>query len=229
VAWNGTDVVVAWNDLRNGNQDIYAARVRPDRTVRDPNGFAVTTAAGIQRRPSIASAGGPTLITWISDAGAQRRVLRANGTFLGGIVTEGGAWSGNFGQVVAAASPERLGVVFEPEESRDGRWEVVFAAVDPATGAKEGRTPLYALDGPTSWQSSHIAWDGTRFVQRTSYFREESVSRGAQLGTLTGTTAVADEIDFRYDGGISSLPDGRSLLLGTRQGTLLVAAVADAP
>ena len=76
VTWNGTDFVVTWNDLRNGNQDIYAARVAPDRTVRDPNGIAVTTAAGAQRMPTVASSGGPTLITWVSNAGVQRRIMR---------------------------------------------------------------------------------------------------------------------------------------------------------
>jgi hypothetical protein len=224
VTWNGTDFVVTWNDLRNGNQDIYAARVRPDRTVRDPNGLAVTTAAGAQRMPTIASSGGPTLIAWVSDAGVQRRILRPNGTFIGGVVTEGTTPFGSFGQAVAAASPSRLGVVFAPSFS-----SLVFAAIDPSNGSKTGQTTLATFDEGDIWVSSDIAWDGSRFVLRTTTANSDTVSSSVQLQSLTGTTVASAGTSFQYNGAIASLPSGRSLVLGTRQQTLLTAAVADAP
>ena len=77
-AWNGANFVVAWNDLRNGSQDIFASRVASDGTVLDAGGIAITTAAGIQRAPSASSAGGPTLIAWTGNT-VQRRILRSNG------------------------------------------------------------------------------------------------------------------------------------------------------
>jgi hypothetical protein len=224
VAWNGTDFVVTWNDLRNGNQDIYAARVGSDRTVRDPNGLAVTTAAGAQRMPTIASSGGPSLIAWVSDAGVQRRILRPNGTFLGGVVTEGPSLGGSFGQAIAAASPSRLGVVFAPDFS-----SVVFAAINPSTGSSGADTTLLTLDEGDTWVGSDIAWDGSRFVIRTTTANSDTVSSHVQLQSLTGTTVASGSTSFQNNGAIASLSSGRSLVLGTDQQTLLTAAVDDAP
>ncbi|UCF81036.1 MAG: hypothetical protein JSV08_01020, partial [Acidobacteriota bacterium] len=66
VASNGTDYFVAWHDERNGaaNDDIYGTRVASDGTVLDISGIAVSTAAGNQRSPSVASNGTDYFIVW---------------------------------------------------------------------------------------------------------------------------------------------------------------------
>jgi MYXO-CTERM domain-containing protein len=65
VASNGTDFLVAWTDKRGGSSfDILAARVAADGTVRDPSPLMLTTAAGDQVQPRIASDGTDYLVIW---------------------------------------------------------------------------------------------------------------------------------------------------------------------
>ncbi|MDC3955675.1 hypothetical protein [Polyangium jinanense] len=65
VAWDGTSFVVAWQDYRSGtNQDVYAARVTPAGVVLDPAGIVVSTVAGSQMYPSVASNGMSSLVVW---------------------------------------------------------------------------------------------------------------------------------------------------------------------
>ncbi len=65
VASNGTDYLVVWQDTRSGNYpDIYGARVGSDGVVRDPAGFALSTAGGSQYRPRVASNGTDYLVVW---------------------------------------------------------------------------------------------------------------------------------------------------------------------
>ncbi|MBN2465948.1 hypothetical protein JXD38_10050, partial [candidate division WOR-3 bacterium] len=64
VAFDGTNFVVVWQDQRNGDDDIYGARVTPSGTVLDPEGFAVSTAANDQAHPRIAHGNGQLLVVW---------------------------------------------------------------------------------------------------------------------------------------------------------------------
>ncbi|XXF79992.1 hypothetical protein P2318_09640 [Myxococcaceae bacterium GXIMD 01537] len=67
VAWSGREFLVVWEDVRAGGiteTDIFAARVRKDGTVVDPNGFPVTTNPGEQRDPDVAWTGKHFLVVW---------------------------------------------------------------------------------------------------------------------------------------------------------------------
>ncbi|HEY5644862.1 MAG TPA: hypothetical protein VLA52_02790 [Thermohalobaculum sp.] len=68
VAWNGTEFVVAWSDERHEaiyfdhRAETFAARLMPDGTLLDPDGFAVGDRTLQEIRPSVASVGGRTII-----------------------------------------------------------------------------------------------------------------------------------------------------------------------
>jgi hypothetical protein len=62
VAVNGA-FLVAWADRRNGNYDIYGARIAGDGSVTDPAGFAITTTAGYENFPSLTKGKGATWAT----------------------------------------------------------------------------------------------------------------------------------------------------------------------
>jgi hypothetical protein len=67
VAFDGTNYLVVWTDARSATttgSDILATRVRPDGTVLDPAGIAVSTAIGAQREPAVAFDGTRYLVTW---------------------------------------------------------------------------------------------------------------------------------------------------------------------
>lgn len=67
--------LVAWEDLRSGSglPTVYAARVRTDGSVADPDGRAVSLAAANQVRPSIATDGENFLVAWYARNGAGSR------------------------------------------------------------------------------------------------------------------------------------------------------------
>lgn len=64
VASNGTDYLVAWEDSRAGDPDVYAVRVSTDGDVLDASGISVSTATGAQTNPRVASDGADYLVVW---------------------------------------------------------------------------------------------------------------------------------------------------------------------
>ena len=104
-AFDGTNYVLIWDDSRIGRAAVYAARVTPDGTVLDPDGFVVALPVGFfsaEAFPRLASGSGNLLAVWmdgrdtisyipqafaarISRAGV---VIDTNGIALGGSVNE---------------------------------------------------------------------------------------------------------------------------------------------
>jgi hypothetical protein len=80
VAYDGTDFVVVWEDGRNGDWDIYGARVTVDGKVLDADGVAVATGPDDDWTPEIASNGLGCLVAWQAWHGGSGDVL---GTVLG--------------------------------------------------------------------------------------------------------------------------------------------------
>jgi large repetitive protein len=79
IAFDGTNYLVAWADSRTGGTtDIYGARVRPDGTVLDPSGIAISTAANAQTSPALAFDGADYLVAW-ADARAGVGIDRIYG------------------------------------------------------------------------------------------------------------------------------------------------------
>jgi len=53
-ASDSTNFLVVWEEKRNGNTDIYGARVSPAGVILDPDGFSVSTSSDTQGRPTVA-------------------------------------------------------------------------------------------------------------------------------------------------------------------------------
>ncbi len=65
VAFDGTDCLVAWRDLRNSNLgDIYGARVTGSGEVREPDGIAICGHDGWQAEPALSFTGAFWLAAW---------------------------------------------------------------------------------------------------------------------------------------------------------------------
>ena len=130
VAYNGTNYLVAWEDLRTGGANIDAARVSTAGTVLDATGIGVSTLATVEQEPSVASDGTGFLIGWtdLRAGAAVPRIIAARlnsaGTLLdaSGIPVSGtnigtqatltfngtnyfAAWRGGTGIVGARVSP----------------------------------------------------------------------------------------------------------------------------
>ena len=65
VAWNGSDFLVVWTDLRSGpGGDIYGSRVSSAGSAVDPAGIAISTATSTQNLASLSSNGTDFLVVW---------------------------------------------------------------------------------------------------------------------------------------------------------------------
>lgn len=110
----GTNSFVVWSDTRNGsNKDIYGARVSfATGTTLDAAGIALSTAAGDQLVPSVASSGSVALAVWQD---------RRNGSFdiYGALVDSSGAVvASNIAISTAAGDQTRPAVTWDPASSQ---------------------------------------------------------------------------------------------------------------
>ncbi|MGB3479289.1 MAG: T9SS type A sorting domain-containing protein [bacterium] len=64
VAFDGTNYLVAWADKRNGDYDIYGARVTPSGSLIDSTGILISTAVNSQWHPSISFGDMYYLVVW---------------------------------------------------------------------------------------------------------------------------------------------------------------------
>ena len=64
VAFDGTNYLVAWQDYRTTDFDIFASRVTLAGLVLDPDGLPIATNAIYQRYPSVTFGNGYYLVTW---------------------------------------------------------------------------------------------------------------------------------------------------------------------
>ena len=172
-----------------------------------------------------------TLIAWTGNT-VQRRILRSNGTFLGGIVTEGPAFTGPFTTLSTVATPDRMGVLYEDDTPADVfSSDVVLATIDPANGAKLDRFTLENGGNECQhWPGGDLSFDGTSitFLSGIDIFCAPGSS--AVVGTLTGDTILSGRASEEFFGArLASLPDQHSLLVGDRRGRIIVAPVDDAP
>lgn len=64
VTFDGDNYIVAWHDWRNGNRDIYGARVSPSGQVLDPDGVRWTANSCDETEPAIAAGDSSSLVVW---------------------------------------------------------------------------------------------------------------------------------------------------------------------
>jgi len=115
VSYDGLNFVVAWQDSRGANTDIWASRVDISASVLDPVGIQLTGALNSQTRPAVASDGASTLVLW------EDRRTGAAADLVGTRLTSGGILLDPAGIRITTAANDQI----RPAVTWDGTNYVV--------------------------------------------------------------------------------------------------------
>jgi hypothetical protein len=88
LAWNGTNFLVVWADGPMAASDIYGARVSAAGSVLDPSGIPISTAAGDQSEPSVASWRDDFFVVWQDRRSGTNYDIYGAGVGAGGDVAQ---------------------------------------------------------------------------------------------------------------------------------------------
>lgn len=156
IAWTGSEFGVAWQENRDGNEEIYFARVS-DAGSKVGGDVRVTDAAGASYLPTVIWTGTEYALCWTDEREGSRDVyftrLSGDGTEVGSdvrVTTDGHSSR----RSVIAWSGSEYGLTWSDE--RNGNWEVYFARLG-TDGTKIGSDVRVTDDLGTSYVSD-IIW-----------------------------------------------------------------------
>jgi len=206
VAFDGVNYLVAWDDLRGGVEDIYAARVDTSGTVRDTAGIAVSAATGGQYSPAVAFDGKNYFVVWDDNRSAVYDIYASRVDTSGTVLDPAG--------IAVSTSP---GDQWYPKVEYDGTkylvvwddhrgssWDIYASRVDTtgavrdtggigiAVGAHNEYSPDLSFDGTNYF----IAWDDARGTSWDIYGARVDTS-GAILDPTGSAISVAGRLAAR--------------------------------
>jgi hypothetical protein len=205
----GTEFGVAWQDERDGNKEIYFARIDAN-GVKQGVDIRVTIDAQNSERPSLVWTGTEFVVAWQDERDGNKEIylvrLNALGVKLGTDIrvtnnTENSerpsfAWTGT-----------ELALAWQDE--RDGNKEI-YCARFAATGVKQGTDIRITNDGQTSERPSlvstgselGIAWQDERDGNKEVYFTRLT-PLGIEIGDdlrVTANGADSKEVSLLWTG-----------------------------
>jgi hypothetical protein len=159
VAFDGTNFLVVWADLRSGTTDIFGARVSPAGTVLNTGGSLISTAAPDQSKPAVAFDGTNFLVVWQEVRGG------GNSDIFAARVSPAGAVLGGIAIATATTQESSPAVAF------DGTgflvvWQdsgIFGAKVSPA-GAVSSRIAISTGGVALFMSRPAVAFDGTNYL-----------------------------------------------------------------
>ncbi len=212
--------VVAWEDLRNGNYDIYTGRIDASgAALWAVNGVALCTATGQQENPRLVSdGGGGTIVVWEDFRGSDYDIYVQRVDASGSVL-----WTANGVAICAAAgdqySPEIIpdgegGAIITWEDYRGIDYDIYAQQID-ASGVTQWTAdgvdlcsvagdqflPSIASDGAGG---AIVAWYGIRGTHYDIYAQRIDVFGTVQWSV--GGVAVCNAPDDQYAPEI--VPDG---------------------
>jgi hypothetical protein len=125
IAYGGSSSLVVWQDSRNGNQDIYGARVDASGHVLDKTGIAISKAVGDQTDPSVAWNGSSYLVAW-----SDGRAVGSKNIFSTRVLADGTVVSKN-GVSITTAVDDQL---YPSVRASGSTWLVVWQDAQSGAG-----------------------------------------------------------------------------------------------
>jgi large repetitive protein len=134
LAWGGADPIgygLAWSDTRDGNGEIYFARLKQSGAVLDAQGIRVTSTASDSVHPSVAWNGSVWAIAWQDSAGGEPGIWLAH-VSTSGVASKPVRIAGAAAPATApslAWSGKSYGAAWS--DARDGAPAIYFATCAP--------------------------------------------------------------------------------------------------
>jgi hypothetical protein len=171
VAWNGTDFLVVWSDLRSGAAapDIYGTRVSGAGSVLDPAGIPISTAAGSQTAPAVAWNGTDFLVVW-SDGRSGVTSPDIYGTRVSGGGTVGdpagvAISTAAFSQTAPAVAWNGTDFLVVWTDSRSGTaFSDVYGSRVSSAGSVLEPAGIPVTTAANSQSAPAVAWNGANFL-----------------------------------------------------------------
>ncbi|HNT27906.1 MAG TPA: hypothetical protein PKH10_06990, partial [bacterium] len=168
VAFNGTDYLVVWEDLRSGSTyDIYGARVAKNGTVLDTGGIVISNATNNQEWPSVASDGTDFMVVWHD--------YRSGSTYdiYGARVTAAGVVSDPSGIVVSNVANQQIYPAIDHDgtnylvvwmDLRSGGSYDIYGARVASGGTVLDTTGIMISNAANSQEVPALAFNGTNYL-----------------------------------------------------------------
>jgi hypothetical protein len=220
VAVGDSTYLIVWQDLRNGNNGIYGARLNQAGAVLDPNGIPISTALNHQESPSIAFDGTNYLVVWQDDPSGPYQY-----DIYGSRVNQAGTVLDPNGIAISTAAyyQESPAIAFDGTNYlvvwQDLRsvpyFDIYGARVDP-NGTVLDSNGIAISTEANSQSSPTIAFDGTNYLvvwQDERSGRDIYGARVSQAGIVIDTSGIPISTSADYQVYPSIAFDGTNYLV----------------
>ncbi len=206
----GTEYGVAWKDTRDGNDEIYFARISSAGALIGTV-LRVTNDLGRQNRPSMVWTGSQYAITWVDNRDGTNEIYVAFVDSSGGKIGTDVRVTTTGSSTEPSASFDGTNIGLAWTDNRDGNSEIYFASLDATTGVASGEVAVTA-DAARSRQSSlaavggayAVAWNEDRDGSEEIYFAALDLA-GTKNGNDVAITAALGKAQRPCLGGDTAL------------------------
>jgi hypothetical protein len=158
VSSNGIDYLVVWQDNRNGNWDIYGARVKSDGTLLDSAGIPISTVINDQTYPSITFKDNNYMVVWFDGRSGHNEIYGTRITQAGIVLEPNG--------IEISVSGSRASIAFDDTNyfvASGGRTDDIYMTRITPVGTVLD-TGILISTGINSQTTSSVAFDGTNYL-----------------------------------------------------------------
>ena len=164
--WTGSEFGVSWDDLRDGNREVYFARISSD-GAKIGSDLRVTSDASNSVKPSLSWTGSEFGVSWCDNAEIYFARISEDGTKIGSDLRVTSDASDSYNPSLFWTGTE-FGVSWN--DFRDGNYEIYFARVS-STGTKIGADLRVTSDASESRYPS-LSCTGSEFGVSWQDFRD---------------------------------------------------------
>jgi hypothetical protein len=196
VAFDGTDLLAVWSDARKGSDlDIFGMLVRPDGTVLDSAGIAITTVRGNDLDPAVASNGSSYLVVWTDDSSGVPHVYGAR------VAPDGTLLDSEAIPIVAGGNPQQYPAVRSDGDDFLVTWTLnstdadIYGARVTPNGDVLDPAGIPICTAPTEQSRPAVAYDGIDYLVVWSDQRNGSTdiygARVSPSGVVLDSSGIA--------------------------------------